>query len=180
MCIIQDILYIQWSQIWKAYRAHSFWYCHGNCTFPNMQQLKFPEIWENNSCNLDLLPAQFVKHMRFVEHVQTMHYDFSVLHSSRFHLLGTSHLTKWLLQEVTCFWDAFKEKETFGGQQSSVTQSIPHWAKALGYFCEQFWSPLYLSLLTHCKAQCPRTPFPLHPQWQAALHMWICVLSFQW
>lgn len=39
-------------QIWKAYTAHTFWYCRDNCTFPNMQQLKFPETGENNTSNL--------------------------------------------------------------------------------------------------------------------------------
>lgn len=75
-----------------------------------MQQLKFPEIWENNSCNLDLFPAQLVKHMRFAENVQTVHQDFSVLHGSRFHLLANSYFTKGHLEEVTWFWDTFEKR----------------------------------------------------------------------
>lgn len=84
-----------------------------------MQHLKFPEIWENNSCNLELFPAQLVKHMRFVYHVQTVHQNFSVLHGSSFHLLVNSHFTKWHLEEVTCFWDTFKKKTLWGSAKLS-------------------------------------------------------------
>lgn len=65
--------------------------------FPNMQQLKFPEIWGNSSCNPDLLPAQLVKHMTFVEHVYTVHRNFSVLHGSTFLLIciSQSDLVQW-------------------------------------------------------------------------------------